>query len=77
MTINEERQLGRAKNAALSFLEQRLSVPKIYIDAEWAGAHVDVLAVPIVMAREMCMLSYSFPSTFPATMGQLNISHKQ
>jgi hypothetical protein len=45
MTINEERQLGRAKNASLSFLEQRLSVPKIYIDAEWAGTHVDILAI--------------------------------
>ena len=45
MTINEERQLGRAKNAALSFLEQRLSVPKIYIDADWGGHPVDVLAI--------------------------------
>jgi len=45
MAINEERQLGRAKNAVLSFLEQRLSIPKIYIDAEWASTHVDVLAI--------------------------------
>jgi hypothetical protein len=45
MTINEERQLGRAKNAVLAFLEQRLSIPKIYIDADWAGRHIDVLAI--------------------------------
>jgi hypothetical protein len=45
MAINEERQLGRAKNAVMSFLEQRLSIPKIYIDATWDGHHVDVLAI--------------------------------
>ncbi|WP_213803827.1 hypothetical protein [Granulicella sp. dw_53] len=45
MAINEEQQLGRAKNAVLSFLEQRLSVPKIYIDADWDGHHIDVLAI--------------------------------
>ena len=45
MAINEERQMGRAKNAVLAFLEQRLSIPKIYIDADWAGHHVDVLAI--------------------------------
>lgn len=45
MTTSEERQLGRAKNAALSYLERRLSVPKIYIDAVWAETRVDVLAI--------------------------------
>lgn len=45
MAINEEQQLGRAKNAVLSFLEQRLSIPKIYIDANWDGQHIDVLAI--------------------------------
>jgi hypothetical protein len=45
MTANEQRQMGRAKNAALSFLERKLSVPKIYIDADWAGQQVDVLAI--------------------------------
>lgn len=45
MAINEERQLGRAKNAVLFFLEQRLSIPKIYIDADWGGHHIDVLAI--------------------------------
>ena len=45
MTTNEERQLGRAKNAALAFFERRLSVPKIYIDAMWDGQHVDILAI--------------------------------
>jgi hypothetical protein len=45
MTTSEERQLGRAKNAVLSFLESRLIVPKIYLDADWGGHHVDVLAI--------------------------------
>jgi hypothetical protein len=45
MTTNEERQLGRAKNALLPFLERRLSVPKMYIDAVWGGHKVDVLAI--------------------------------
>src|SRR5260370_17489221 len=45
MTTNEERQLGRAKNAALAFFERRLSVPKIYIDAMWDRHQVDILAI--------------------------------
>ena len=45
MTINEERLMGRAKNAVLSFLENRLIVPKIYLDADWGGQRVDVLAI--------------------------------
>jgi len=45
MTTSEERQLGRAKNALLSFLERRLSIPKMYIDAVWDGEKVDVLAI--------------------------------
>lgn len=45
MTNNEERQLGRAKNAILSFLERQLSIPKIYIDAIWDGHKIDVLAI--------------------------------
>ena len=45
MITNEERQLGRAKNAVLTFLENRLIVPKIYLDADWDGHQVDVLAI--------------------------------
>lgn len=45
MTTNEQRQLGRAKNALLTFFERRISVPKIYIDADWDGQHIDVLAI--------------------------------
>lgn len=41
----QRQQIGRAKNAILRFFERRLSVPKIYIDAEWSGNHVDVLAI--------------------------------
>jgi hypothetical protein len=42
---NEETQLGRAKNAVLTFLENRLIVPKIYLDADWGGHRVDALAI--------------------------------
>ncbi len=45
MEIEELQQLGRAKNAVLSFFEQTLSIPKIYIDADWNGQNVDVLAI--------------------------------
>jgi hypothetical protein len=45
MTTNEEKQLGRAKNAVLTFMENRLIVPKIYLNAEWGGHQVDVLAI--------------------------------
>jgi len=37
--------MGRAKNAMLEFLENRLIVPKIYLDADWGGQNVDVLAI--------------------------------
>ena len=42
---NDQIVIGRAKNALLSFFEQRLSVPKIYLDADWHGEKVDVLAI--------------------------------
>ena len=45
MTNNEGIQLGRAKNAVLTFLENRLIVPKIYLDADWGGQKVDALAI--------------------------------
>ncbi len=37
--------MGRAKNAVLSFLEGKLSVPRIYLATSWAGHPVDVLAI--------------------------------
>lgn len=42
---SEQIIIGRAKNALLSFFEQRLSVPKIYLDADWQGETVDILAI--------------------------------
>ncbi|MHB1936470.1 MAG: hypothetical protein ACYCOR_07775 [Acidobacteriaceae bacterium] len=42
---DERIMIGRAKNALLSFFEQRLSVPKIFLDADWEGEKVDVLAI--------------------------------
>jgi hypothetical protein len=45
MNTAEERQLGRAKNAVLEFLERRLQIPKIFLDARWADESVDVLAI--------------------------------
>jgi hypothetical protein len=45
MITAEERQLGRAKNAVMFYLERNLIVPKIYVDADWGGHHVDILAI--------------------------------
>ncbi len=45
MSMDEQRRLGRAKNAVLDYFERRLSVPKIFLDATWNGSHVDVLAI--------------------------------
>ncbi len=40
-----QRELGRAKNALQDYLIRRLVVPKVYLDADWNGTHVDVLAI--------------------------------
>ncbi len=45
MPTNELRQFGRAKNSVLTFLENRLAVPRIYMDAIWNGVRVDLLAI--------------------------------
>jgi hypothetical protein len=45
MNLSEVQQLGRAKNAISAYLDRRLSVPKIYMDADWDGGKVDVLAI--------------------------------
>jgi hypothetical protein len=45
MTNDEVQQLGRSKNALLFFLERRMSVPKIYLDANWNSVPVDLLAI--------------------------------
>jgi hypothetical protein len=44
-TTETNQQLGRSKNAMLTFFERRLSVPKIYVNAQWNGKHVDVIAI--------------------------------
>jgi hypothetical protein len=44
-TTETNQQLGRAKNAILTFFERRLSVPKIYVNTQWSGKHVDVIAI--------------------------------
>jgi hypothetical protein len=45
MITTEERQLGRAKNAVMFYLERHLIVPKIYVDANWDGHPLDILAI--------------------------------
>jgi hypothetical protein len=45
MTVNDQIHIGRAKNAVLNYFERTLSIPKIYLDADWNGSHVDVLAI--------------------------------
>jgi hypothetical protein len=74
MTTNEQRQLGRAKNAILAFFERRLSVPKMYIDAVWDGHKVDVLAIDRdgvgdVYAVLLFALRYIMPEDLPDISG--------
>lgn len=38
-------ELGRAKNALQNYLIRNLFIPKIYLDAEWNGVPVEVLAI--------------------------------
>jgi len=45
MTQTEERLLGRGKNAVLTYWENKLYIPKIYLNAEWNGQPLDVLAI--------------------------------
>ena len=40
-----QQNLGRAKNAVQEFLIRKLLVPKIYLDANWGGGRVDVIAI--------------------------------
>lgn len=41
----QEQQLGRAMNAVQEFLVHKLLFPKVYLDADWNGNKVDVLAI--------------------------------
>jgi hypothetical protein len=40
-----QQELGRAKNALQNYLIHKLLIPKVYLDAEWNGEKVDVLAI--------------------------------
>lgn len=40
-----QQELGRAKNALQDYLIRKLVVPKVYLDADWDGTQVDVLAI--------------------------------
>jgi hypothetical protein len=41
----KEQDLGRAKNFIQEFLVHKLLFPKVYLDADWNGKKVDVLAI--------------------------------
>jgi hypothetical protein len=41
----KSRERGRAQNVLQDFLVNRLYIPKIYLDADWNGLQVDLLAV--------------------------------
>ena len=46
MTLLQTQQdVGRAKNVLQDYLVRKLLIPKVYLDAEWNGEHVDVLAI--------------------------------
>jgi hypothetical protein len=40
-----QQDLGRAKNALQNYLIHKLLIPKVYLDANWNGTPVDVLAI--------------------------------
>jgi hypothetical protein len=40
-----QHHLGRAKNAVQSLLIRQLLIPKIYLDTEWDGWKLDILAI--------------------------------
>jgi hypothetical protein len=40
-----QQDLGRAKNALQDYLIHKLLIPKVYLDADWNGAPVDILAI--------------------------------
>src|SRR5579863_708877 len=43
--LQTQHYLGRAKNAVQSFLIRKLLIPKVYLDADWDGWNLDVLAI--------------------------------
>ncbi len=43
--LSTQQNLGRAKNAIQEYMIRKLLYPKIYLDADWNGVRVDVLAV--------------------------------
>ena len=43
--LDIQQNLGRAKNAIQEYLIRKLLYPKVYLDADWNGNHVDVLAI--------------------------------
>jgi hypothetical protein len=46
MALLQTRQdLGRAKNFLQEYMIRKLLIPKVYLDAEWNGSQVDVLAI--------------------------------
>jgi hypothetical protein len=43
--LQNQHDLGRAKNSVQSFLIRKLLIPKVYLDVDWNGWPVDVLAI--------------------------------
>ncbi|MGP8250451.1 MAG: hypothetical protein ACLQHF_00345 [Terracidiphilus sp.] len=43
--LQTQQNLGRAKNAIQDYLIRKLLYPKVYLDAEWNGVHIDLLAI--------------------------------
>jgi hypothetical protein len=45
LELQIQHDLGRAKNSIQSFLIRKLLIPKVYLDVNWNGWKVDVLAI--------------------------------
>ena len=63
--LTELQQIGRAKNAVSMFLDKKLVVPKIYLDADWDGNRLDILAIDRAGVGDAYAVRLMPPQTMP------------
>jgi hypothetical protein len=64
--LTEEQDLGRAKNAVGGYFDRKLSIPKIFFNADWDGDAVDVLAIDRTGIGDVHLIELS-PDVFQAS----------
>lgn len=69
---------GRAMNALQEYLSNRLYIPKVYLDADWNGMPVDVLAIDRAGVGDVHAVRMMFlPADTPVTAAFLLINAKR